>query len=261
MPGRSPRSDGVLLMIFGCIIYPSTQLKRGKLSASHFGPSALGDSGRPSSARRLPAIPAGPEIPQIAIFAISAKSVEILTEKGMKLKLNGQKVESGREEHDPANENGKFALVLRNLEIGGTREPSPENREILPDPDGFNSGEALIDHGEASAVSRTVIDVHSGPHRGVQGRELPPAAPSPPFPAIPAARWLTGLGPFLFLCRPSPSPFRPSTLRSGPEFFRPVSPSGRQSDPIRSDTTRFVRRFSYFYRITPQLSELGKFST
>ncbi|PKI30821.1 hypothetical protein CRG98_048788, partial [Punica granatum] len=67
--------------------------------------------------------------------------------------------------------------------------------EILPDPDGFNSGEAQIDHGEASVVSKTVTGIHSGPHRGVQGREPPPAAASPPFPATPTARRLTGLDP------------------------------------------------------------------
>ncbi|PKI74790.1 hypothetical protein CRG98_004808 [Punica granatum] len=78
--------------------------------------------------------------------------------------------------------------------------------------------EAQIDHGEASAVSRTVTGVHYSPHRGVQGRELSPAAPSPPFPAIPTARQLTGLGPVHFLRRSSQKvrPIPAQRPQSGP---------------------------------------------
>ncbi|OWM68450.1 hypothetical protein CDL15_Pgr026994 [Punica granatum] len=40
VPKQSPGPSGVLLIIFGCILYPSTQPKRGKLSAPHFSPPA-----------------------------------------------------------------------------------------------------------------------------------------------------------------------------------------------------------------------------
>ncbi|PKI72159.1 hypothetical protein CRG98_007428 [Punica granatum] len=96
---------------------------------------------------------------------------------------------------------------------------------------------AQIDHGEASAVTRTVTDVHSDPHRGVQRREPQPAAPPPPFPITSIARRLTGLGPFLFLRRSSPEvrPIPAQHPQSSPTLFRAVSPSGGRSDPIRSD--------------------------
>ncbi|OWM88806.1 hypothetical protein CDL15_Pgr020760 [Punica granatum] len=87
-------------------------------------------------------------------------------------------------------------------------------------------------------VSRTVTGVHSGPHRGVQGREPPPTAPPPPppppFPATPTARRLTGLDPFLFLRRSSPEgrPILAQHPQSGPSLFRAVSPSSRRSDLI-----------------------------
>ncbi|PKI46530.1 hypothetical protein CRG98_033087 [Punica granatum] len=122
----------------------------------------------------------------------------------------------------------------------------------------LNSGEAQIDHGEALAVSRTVTGVHSSPHRGVQGREPPPAASSPPFPATPIARRLTSLGPVHFLRRSSPN-HSAQRAQSGPALFRTVPPSGGQSDPIRSDPTHLA--IFFIYRITPQLFELGKFST
>ncbi|PKI66335.1 hypothetical protein CRG98_013297 [Punica granatum] len=35
---RSQKPNGVLLIVFGCILKPSTQLERGKMSAPHFGP-------------------------------------------------------------------------------------------------------------------------------------------------------------------------------------------------------------------------------
>ncbi|PKI68863.1 hypothetical protein CRG98_010718 [Punica granatum] len=38
---RLPGPNGVFLIVFGCILYPSTQSKSGKLSAPHFGPPAL----------------------------------------------------------------------------------------------------------------------------------------------------------------------------------------------------------------------------
>ncbi|PKI61309.1 hypothetical protein CRG98_018300 [Punica granatum] len=40
VPRLSPGPSGVLLMVFGCILYPSTQPKRSKLSAPNFGPLA-----------------------------------------------------------------------------------------------------------------------------------------------------------------------------------------------------------------------------
>ncbi|PKI58026.1 hypothetical protein CRG98_021606 [Punica granatum] len=121
-------------------------------------------------------------------------------------------------------------------------------------------GSKGIDHGEASAVSRTVTGVHFGPHRGVQGREPPPAASSPSFPAIPTARRLTSLGPFLLLRRFGP--FRPNTLQSGPASLPGGFPL-RAGSPIRSDPTRFVRRFFFILFLQNHLStfQIGKFST
>ncbi|PKI60096.1 hypothetical protein CRG98_019504 [Punica granatum] len=121
-------------------------------------------------------------------------------------------------------------------------EPSPKNCKIFPDPDRFNPGEAQIDHGEASAVSRTVTGVHSSPYRGVQGREPPSAVSSPSFPAIPTARQLTGLDPFILLRRPSASPFGPT---------RPVRPNALPSDfsfgRVRSELIRPDSLGDFFY--------------
>ncbi|PKI50895.1 hypothetical protein CRG98_028723 [Punica granatum] len=103
------------------------------------------------------------------------------------------------------------------------------NEKNSPDSDRLNSGEVSA----VSAVSRTVTDDHSGPHRGVQGRESPPAAPPPPFLATLTARRLTGLGPFLFLRRLGPNhsaqhtPVQPSALPGGFSFRRAI-----RSDPI-----------------------------
>ncbi|OWM77805.1 hypothetical protein CDL15_Pgr004499 [Punica granatum] len=99
------------------------------------------------------------------------------------------------EEEDPLREIGKLAVVSGNLEIGELEKPSPESPKILPDSDCLNAGEAPIDHGKAQAVPRAISRVHSGPYRGVQGREPPPAAPWPPLPPDPDRPWLTGLGP------------------------------------------------------------------
>ncbi|PKI76193.1 hypothetical protein CRG98_003420 [Punica granatum] len=116
-------------------------------------------------------------------------------------------------------------------EIGRTRRLLPENRKNFPDLDCLNSGEAQIDHGEVSAVSRTITGVHSSPHCDVQGREPPPAASSPLFSAIPTARRLTGLGPFPLLHRSSPNlfgPTRQAAQHSSPaqRLFQAVSPLG-----------------------------------
>ncbi|OWM90160.1 hypothetical protein CDL15_Pgr006481 [Punica granatum] len=163
-----------------------------------------------------------------------------------------QKYNSERDEQDPVREIEKLALVSRNFEIGELGEPSPENRKNSPDPDGFNSGEAQIDHGEASAVSRTVTGVHSSPHCGVQRREPPPAASSPPFPTIPIDRRLTGLGPFLLLRRFGPN--RPNTLQSGPASLSSGFSFGRaiRSNPIRpnssSDFFLFLQRSPSTFR-------------
>ncbi|PKI61640.1 hypothetical protein CRG98_017952 [Punica granatum] len=93
------------------------------------------------------------------------------------------------------------------------------------------ASEVPIDHGEAPAAPRTIPHVHSGRHRGVQGART--AGPSPvaaAFLPIPAALRLTGLGPFLFLCRLGP--FRPKVpspaQRSSGRF------SFGRSGPIRS---------------------------
>ncbi|PKI57551.1 hypothetical protein CRG98_022022 [Punica granatum] len=137
----------------------------------------------------------------------------------------------------------KLALVSGDFEIGELREPSPKNKKKLPDPDGFNSGEAQIDHGEASTVSKTVTGVHSDPHRRVQRREPPPAASSPPFLAIPTDRRLTGLGPLLLLRRFGPN--MPNTLQSGPASL----PGGFSFGwVIRSDPTRFIHHFFILQR-------------
>ncbi|PKI78910.1 hypothetical protein CRG98_000683 [Punica granatum] len=122
------------------------------------------------------------------------------------------------------------------------------SRKNSPDPDDFNSGEAQIDHGEASAVSKTVTDVHSGPYCGVQRREPPLAASSPPFPAIPTDRRLTGLGPFLLLSRFGPN--RPNMLQSDPASL-PSSFSFGRANPIRSDLTRFVRAIFFIFTEKP----------
>ncbi|PKI18433.1 hypothetical protein CRG98_049293, partial [Punica granatum] len=97
------------------------------------------------------------------------------------------------------------------LKIDCIRKPSPEKPKILPDPDRFNSGEAQIDFGETSAVSKTVTGVHFGPHRSVQGREPPPAAPSPPLLPIPVALSVNGPRPNSFFAGPT-RPVRPSAL-------------------------------------------------
>ncbi|PKI59371.1 hypothetical protein CRG98_020239 [Punica granatum] len=47
VPEQLPGSSGVLLIIFGCILYPSTRPKSGKLSAPHFGPLAPTENPRP----------------------------------------------------------------------------------------------------------------------------------------------------------------------------------------------------------------------
>ncbi|OWM67755.1 hypothetical protein CDL15_Pgr017452 [Punica granatum] len=78
-------------------------------------------SGRPGSAHRLPAIIAGPEPPNSGFPGFSPKSAEILTEKEKRLQLNGEIDNSDEHEHNPVRENGKFALVLGNFEIGRIR--------------------------------------------------------------------------------------------------------------------------------------------
>ncbi|PKI78916.1 hypothetical protein CRG98_000689 [Punica granatum] len=92
-------------------------------------------------------------------------------------------------------------------------------------------------------MSKTVTGVHSGPHRGVQRREPPLAASSPPFPTIPTDHRLTGLGPFLLLRRFGPN--KPNTLQSDPASL-PGGFSLGQASPIRSNPTRFVMRFFLF---------------
>ncbi|PKI41802.1 hypothetical protein CRG98_037802 [Punica granatum] len=125
----------------------------------------------------------------------------------------------------------------------------------LPDFDHLNSGEAQIDHGGVPAAPRATSRVHSGHRRGVQGREPPPPASSPPLPPIPAALWLTGLGPVRFFSQAQPKPSQAQ---------RPVQPifsSGRfllrAGDPIQPDCPAIF----FIYREAPQLSGLGKFST
>ncbi|PKI32523.1 hypothetical protein CRG98_047087 [Punica granatum] len=78
-------------------------------------------SGRSGSTHRLLAIPAGPEPPNRGFSRFSPKSAKILTEKGKRLQLNGQKNNSDAHEQNPVRENGKFALVLGNFEIGRIR--------------------------------------------------------------------------------------------------------------------------------------------
>ncbi|PKI26053.1 hypothetical protein CRG98_049258, partial [Punica granatum] len=104
-----------------------------------------------------------------------------------------------------------------------------------------------IDHGEAPAAPRAIPHVHSGRRRGVQGART--ASPSPvaaAFLPIPTALRLTGLGPFLFLCRLGP--FRPKVPQSCPALFRAVF-----LQAVRSDSSG---DFFYFYREALQLSEL-----
>ncbi|PKI38860.1 hypothetical protein CRG98_040760 [Punica granatum] len=99
---------------------------------------------------------------------------------------------------------------IRAVRAGRARAgQGPSSARRLPT---IPAGEVPIDHGEASAAPRAISRVHSGCRRGVQGRELPPPASSPPLPPISAALQLTGLGPFLFLCRLGP--FRPNELQS-----------------------------------------------
>ncbi|PKI64494.1 hypothetical protein CRG98_015116, partial [Punica granatum] len=84
--------------------------------------------------------------------------------------------------------------IERNRKIGscfgefGDRRIRGTVAEILqklPDSDHLNSGEAQIDYGGVPATPRATSRVHSGRRRGVQGRELPPPASSPPLPPIP----------------------------------------------------------------------------
>ncbi|PKI50483.1 hypothetical protein CRG98_029127 [Punica granatum] len=143
---------------------------------------------------------------------------------------------------------------LGDRRIRGTVAGIPQK---LPDSDHLNSGEAQIDHGGVPAAPRATSRVHSGSRCGVQGREPPPPASSPPLPPIPAALWLTGLGPvfFFFFRKPNPSLARPNaqsspaSLPGGFSFGRAI-----RSDPI-------VRRFFFIYREASQLSGLDKSST
>ncbi|PKI79300.1 hypothetical protein CRG98_000314 [Punica granatum] len=153
------------------------------------------------------------------------------------------KYDSAKEGEDPLREIEKLALVSGNLEIG---KPSPENPKILPDSDCLNAGEAPIDNGEAQAVPRAISRVHFGPHRGVQGRKPPPAAPWPLLPPDPDRPWLTGLDPVCFFLQAqlgSSAHFGP-TLQSGPALFRAVSPSGELPNLIRPDCPVFFFLFT-----------------
>ncbi|OWM91489.1 hypothetical protein CDL15_Pgr017407 [Punica granatum] len=111
--------------------------------------------------------------------------------------------------------------IERNRKIGSRfgefgdrrfRELSPENATFPLDSGRFDPGEVQIGHRATQAVPRAISRVHSGPHRGVQGREPPPAAPSPPLPPDPDRPWLTGLGPVRFFAGPAQKldPFRPN---------------------------------------------------
>ncbi|OWM63436.1 hypothetical protein CDL15_Pgr022181 [Punica granatum] len=127
-----------------------------------------------------------------------------------------KKCDSAGEEQDPLREIGKFAPVLRNLEIGELGKPSPENPKILPYSDCLNAGEAPIDRGEAQAVPRAISRVHSGPYRGVQGRESPPAAPWPPLTARSRPPLANGPRSSSFFAGPARKlgPFRPNAQSS-----------------------------------------------
>ncbi|PKI76187.1 hypothetical protein CRG98_003414 [Punica granatum] len=160
------------------------------------------------NAHRLPVIPAGPEWRNRGYPRFSPKSAEILTEKRKRLQSNEQKNDSGGGEQNPARENEKFALVL---------------------------SEAQIDHGEVSAMSRTITSVHSSPHRGIQGREPPPAASSPLFSAIPTAR-PAQIYSAQRARRPN-APVRPS-ISSKRFLLRAGSPI--RSDPIRPAIFFFI---------------------
>ncbi|PKI65206.1 hypothetical protein CRG98_014355 [Punica granatum] len=142
-----------------------------------------------------------------------------------------QKCDSGKLEQNPEKRNEKLALDLADLKNDCVRKPSQEKPKILPDPNRFNSGEAQIDFGEASAVSRTVTGVHSGPHRVVRGREPPPAAPSPPLPPIPAALSVNGPRPNSFFAGPTRPVRSAQRTQSGPALFRAVSSSGGPRSP------------------------------
>ncbi|PKI76670.1 hypothetical protein CRG98_002979 [Punica granatum] len=73
--------------------------------------------------------------PQIAgIRDFPRRSVEILTEKGKRLQLNGQKDNSKEDEQNPVRENGKFALVLGNFEIGRIRNLRRKTAKFSPIP-------------------------------------------------------------------------------------------------------------------------------
>ncbi|PKI46438.1 hypothetical protein CRG98_033136, partial [Punica granatum] len=143
------------------------------------------------------------------------------------------------------------------LEIGELGKPSPENPKILPDSDCLNSVEALIDHGEAQAVPRAISRVHSGPHRGIQGREPPPAAPWPSLTARSRQPLANGPRPSSFFCRPSPEAWPIQAQRP----VQPSISSGRfllrAGAPIRSDPTRLSGGF-FIYREAPQLSRLDQ---
>ncbi|OWM67439.1 hypothetical protein CDL15_Pgr019899 [Punica granatum] len=84
-------------------------------------------------------------------------------------------------------------------------------------------------------MSRAISRALSCCCRGVQGREPPPAAPSPPFSATPTAFQLMSLDPILA------SQVQPKS--SAQRLSRAVSPSGR---PVRSDPTRLFGDFFYF---------------
>ncbi|OWM77802.1 hypothetical protein CDL15_Pgr004496 [Punica granatum] len=160
-----------------------------------------------------------------------------------------EKCDSVGEEEDPLREIGKLALVSGNLEIGELGKPSPENPKILPDSDCLNAGEAPIDHDEAQAVPRAISRVHSGPHRGVQGREPPPAAPWPPLPPDPDRPWLTGLGPVRFFAGPARKfgPFRPNAPVQSNAL--PGGFSFERASPILSDP--IVRPFFFLFTEKP----------
>ncbi|PKI26213.1 hypothetical protein CRG98_049098, partial [Punica granatum] len=89
---------------------------------------------------------------------------------------------------------------------------------------------------------------------GGENRRPQPVAAA--FLPIPAALQLTGLGPFIFLCRLGP--FWPKAPQSGPALFRAVFLQAIRSDPIRSDPiwSDSSGDFFYFYREALQLSEL-----